>query len=202
MTMALAIVIKNADIQGMQEGIIAPEAGHGSPVPNLTIDNSFLRNLQNVNVPIVGSVNNCWMEDKLVVINNTRFAAPQGQPLRTIGMVGDVATVSFQCPSKLNEVRVYNYNGIVGDNFQVYNPSWAPSAPCLTTRPEINNGRVCTIPPLASLSAPTPPTRLARAGVQLAESGLSRVQGAMRRWFRADGSGVPSAMVCRAAAAS
>ncbi len=197
--MAKAIVIKNADIQGMQEGIIAPEAGHGSPVPNLTIENSFLRNLQNVNVPIVGSVNGCWMEDKLVVINNTRFAAPPGQPLRTIAMVGDVANVSFQCPSKLNEVRVYNYNGVAGDNFQVYNPSWAPSAPCSSTRPEIS-GIVCgPIPPLASLSAPT---RFAQAGFLLAQSGLGRMQDTMRRLFSTSSESLPSAQVCRAVPAS
>jgi len=192
--MAKSIVIRNSDIQGMQEGIIAPEAGHGTD-PNLTIENSFLRNLQNVNVPIVGSVNGCWMDDKLVVINNTNFAAPPGKPLRTIAMVGDVANVSFQCPSKLNEVRVYSYNGNVNDNFQVYNPNWAPSAPCSGTRPEIG-GTVCSIAPLAALSAPT---MLARAGVELAQSGLYRIQGAMRRLYSTPIEIPPSAMVCRAA---
>jgi hypothetical protein len=202
--MAKAIVIKNSDIQGMQEGIIAPEAGHGSPVPNLTIDNSFLRNLQNVNVPIVGSVNGCWMEDKLVVINNTRFAAPSGQPLRTIGMVGDVANVSSICTGVKNEVRVYNYNGVAGDNFQVYNdgsPAWPlPASPCTTTRSEIN-GFVCgPIPPLATLSEPT---RLAQAGWLLAESGMIRIQGAMRRLFSTPRDVPPPAVaVCRAVPAS
>jgi len=204
--MAKSIVIRNSDIQGMQEGIIAPEAGHGSPVPNLTIENSFLRNLENINVPIVGSVNGCWMEDKLVVINNTRFAAPPGQPLRTIGMVGDVANVSSICTGVKNEVRVYNYNGVAGDDFQVYNdgsPAWPlPAAPCTTTRAGIN-GFVCgPVPPLASLSEPAAPTRLAQAGFLLAESGLNRIQEAMRRLFSAPGDSLPSAMVCRAAPAS
>jgi len=195
--MAKGIVIRNSDIQGMDEGIIAPEAGFG-PEPNLTIENSFLRNLQNVSVPIVGSVNGCWMDDKLVVIDNTVFQAPPGRPLRSVAMVGDVANVSFQCPSKLNEVRVYSYNGNPNDNFQVYNPSWAPSAPCSTTRPEIS-GIVCPIAPLAALSVPT---RFAKAGFQLAESGLSRIQEAMRRLFSTPGDSIPSAMVCRAAPAS
>ena len=143
--MAKDIVIKNSDIQGMQDGIIAPEAGLGAN-PNLTLQDSFLRNLQNVSVPIVGSVNGCWMDNKLVVIRNTSFAAPPGQPLRNLAMVGDVANVSFQCPSKLDELRVYSYNGNPNDNFQVYNPSWAPTAPCSSTRPEIN-GIVCPIAP-------------------------------------------------------
>jgi len=132
------------------------------------------------------------------VINNTMFQAPPGRSLNSVAMVGDVANVSFQCPSKLNEVRVYSYNGNPNDNFQVYNPSWAPSAPCSTTRPEIG-GIVCPIAPLAALSAPT---RLARAGFQLAESGLSRIQETMRRFFSTPGDSIPSAMVCRAAPAS
>lgn len=113
-------------------------------------------------------------------------------------MVGDVANVSFECPGKLNEVRVYSYNGNLNDNFQVYNPSWAPSAPCSTTRPEIN-GLVCPIAPLAALGAPT---RFAQAGFQLAESGLSRIQWATRRLFSTPGDSFPSAMVCRAAPTS
>jgi hypothetical protein len=197
--MAKSIVIRNSDIQGMQEGIIAPEAGLGTD-PNLTIANTFLRNLQNVSVPIVGSVNGCWMDNKLVVINNTTFQAPPAKPLRNIAMVGDVANVSFQCPSKLNEVRVYSYNGNPSDNFQVYNPSWAPSAPCSGTRPEIN-GIVCgPIPPLAALSEPT---RLAQAGWLLAESGMIRIQGAMRRLFSTPRDVPPPAVaVCRAVPAS
>jgi hypothetical protein len=197
--MAKAIVIKNSDIQGMQEGIIAPEAGLGT-APNLTIDNTFLRNLQNVSVPIVGSVNGCWMDNKLVVISNTSFQAPPGKPLRTIAMVGDVANVSFQCPSKLNEVRVYNYNGVAGDNFQVYNPSWAPSAPCSGTRPEIN-GIVCG--PIAPLAALSEPHKLARAGWLLAESGLFQAQATLRRLLGTPDPIAPPAMaICRATPAS
>ena len=118
-------------------------------------------------------------------------------------MVGDVADVGSNnlCTGKLNEVRVYSYNGNPNDNFQVYNPSWVPSAPCSTTRPEIS-GVVCPIAPLAALSEPAAPTRLARAGFLLAESGLSRIQEAMRRLFSTPGDSIPSAMVCRAAPTS
>jgi hypothetical protein len=66
------IVIRNADIQGMEDGIQAPSAGFG-PEPNLLIENSYLRNWRNINVPTPSSVNGCWMEDKLVTISNTRF---------------------------------------------------------------------------------------------------------------------------------
>ena len=80
------IIIRNSDIQGMEEGITAPEAGFG-PEPNLTIENSYLRNCANVNVPTNGSVNGCWMDNKLVVVSNTRFEAPPGRSLDAIAMV-------------------------------------------------------------------------------------------------------------------
>ena len=47
----------------MEEGITAPEAGFG-PEPNLTIENSYLRNDTNLEVPTNGSVNGCWMEQQ------------------------------------------------------------------------------------------------------------------------------------------
>ena len=85
------IVIRNSDIQGMEEGITAPEAGFG-PEPNLLIENSYLRNISNLDVPTNGSVNGCWMDNKLVVASNTRFEAPPGRSLNAISMVRDVAS--------------------------------------------------------------------------------------------------------------
>ena len=84
-----AIIIRNSDIQGMDEGIQFPEAGFG-PEPNLTVENSYLRNNSNIQVPTNGSVNGCWMQNKLVVITNTRFDAPPGRSLNNIAMVRDV----------------------------------------------------------------------------------------------------------------
>ena len=112
------IIIRNSDIQGMEEGITAPEAGFG-PEPNLTIENSYLRNNANLAVPTNGSVNGCWMDNKLVVATNTRFEAPPGRSLNAISMVRDVAYAP-ECLSKLDEMRVYAYNGVASDNFQVY----------------------------------------------------------------------------------
>ena len=118
------IIIRNSDIQGMEEGITAPEAGFG-PEPNLTIENSYLRNVDNVIVPTNGSVNGCWMENKLVVISNTQFATrrPGARPIN-IEMVRDVANAP-ECLSNLNEARVYAYNGVATDNFQVYHTDTA-----------------------------------------------------------------------------
>ena len=62
------------------------------------------------------------MHNKLVVASNTRFDAPPGRSLNAISMVRDVAYAP-ECLSKLDEMRVYAYNGVATDNFQVYHPT-------------------------------------------------------------------------------
>jgi hypothetical protein len=153
------IIIRNSDIQGMEEGITAPEAGFG-PEPNLLIENSYLRNFANLNVPTNGSVNGCWMQNKLVVASNTRFDAPPGRSLNSIAMVRDVASAP-ECLSKLDEMRVYAYNGNASDNFQVYHNSTSvlprpPSGCSPVTRPGIN-GLTC---PIAAQGSVTPTATL------------------------------------------
>jgi hypothetical protein len=152
-------IIRNSDIQGMEEGITAPEAGFG-PEPNLTIENSYLRNYVNLAVPTNGSVNGCWMQNKLVVANNTRFDTPPGRTLNAISMVRDVAYAP-ECLTKLDEMRVYAYNGVATDNFQVYHSNTSvlprpPSSCTATTRAGIN-GLLCPIDPLGGPVPPTPP---------------------------------------------
>jgi hypothetical protein len=139
-------IIRNADIQGMEDGIQAPSSGFG-PGPNLLVENSYLRNWRNINVPTPSSVNGCWMEDKLVTVSNTRFDAPPGRTLSAINMVGKAN--GFECLAKLNEVRVYAYNGDASENFQVYHPNTAvlprPPGGCTTA----------TVPGIAGLLNPT-----------------------------------------------
>ena len=165
------IIIRNSDIQGMEEGITAPEAGFG-PEPNLTVENSYLRNFANLNVPTNGSVNGCWMSNKLVVASNTRFDAPPGRSLNAVAMVRDVANAP-ECLSKPDEMRVYAYNGNASDNFQVYHPSTSvvprpPSSCKPVTRPGIN-GPTCPIAPLG----PVPPTTIFSASPPSIASGQS-----------------------------
>jgi hypothetical protein len=133
------------------------------PEPHLTIQNSYLRNWNNVNVPTNGSVNGCWMDNKLVVMSNTRFDAPPGRSLSSIAMTRDVASAP-ECLSKLDEARVYAYNQNASDNFQVYHTSSAvlprPPASCSpTTRPGVA-GLTCPIAPLTGLPVPTAPQNL------------------------------------------
>ena len=155
------IVIKNSDIQGMEDGITAPESGFG-PEPNLTIENTDLRNWTNVAVPTAGSVNGCWMSNKLVVMTNTRFDAPPGRSLSSVSMVRDVANAS-ECLAKLDEARIYAYNGNASDNLQVYHTNTSvlprPPATCMpATRPGIT-GLTCPIAPLTG-SPPLAPVNL------------------------------------------
>src|SRR4029077_8232945 len=69
------IIIRNSDIQGVETGIDAPVGGFG-PGPNLLVENTYLRNVQNMNVGTNWSVNGCYMQDKLVEVRITRFDAP------------------------------------------------------------------------------------------------------------------------------
>ena len=102
--MAKDIVVRNSDIQGMEQGIIAPMAGFG-PNPNLTIENTYLRNWENVTVPAVGSVNGCWMDNKMVVLINSHLEMAPGMPANHIAMVGDVARVPALCPRASGSIR-------------------------------------------------------------------------------------------------
>ena len=100
------------------------------------------------------------MDNKLVVMTNTRFDAPPGRSLTSIAMTRDVASAP-ECLSKLDEARVFAYNGNVMDNFQIYHTSSSvlprPPASCSpTTRPGII-GLTC---PIAAVTAPTGPTNL------------------------------------------
>lgn len=140
------IVIRNSDIQGMEMGIKGPSSGFG-PGANLTVENTVLRNWTNLGVPTPSSVNGCWMENKLIEVRNTTFLAPPGRSLSAINMSG--RSNGTECLTKLNEVRVYGYNGNGADNFQVYHPSTAvlprPPVDCVTSTRTGINGPTCAI---------------------------------------------------------
>jgi hypothetical protein len=184
------IIIRNSDIQGMEEGITAPEAGFG-PEPNLTIENTYLRNFVNLAVPTNGSVNGCWMQNKLVVATNTHFAAPPGRSLSAIAMVRDVAYAP-ECLSKLDEMRVYAYNGVASDNFQVYHSNTSvlprPPAGCTATTRAGINGLLCPIAPLGG--SPPPPTPVPTATFSAAPASITAGQAAVLGWNTTDATSV------------
>jgi hypothetical protein len=142
------IIIRNSDIQGVETGIDAPVGGFG-PGPNLLVENTYLRNVQNMNVGTNWSVNGCYMQDKLVEVRNTRFDAPPGRSLSAITM-GRANSNGIECLNKLDEVRVYAYNGVASDNFQVYHSNTSvlprPPAGCTpATRAGFSNAVTCPI---------------------------------------------------------
>ena len=187
------IIIRNSDIQGEEEGITAPEAGFG-PEPNLTIENTYLRNHVNLAVPTNGSVNGCWMNNKLVVATNTRFDAPPGRSLDAISMVRDVAYAP-ECLSKLDEMRVYAYNGVASDNFQVYHLNTSvlprPPADCTPTTRAGISGLLCPIAPLGSpVPSPTPPPPVPTATLTAAPASVPAGQAAVLSWSTANATSV------------
>ena len=173
------IIIRNSDIQGMEDGIKSPSSGFtgGSFAPvNLTIENTLLRNHLNLLVYPNGSVNGCWMGDKLVVASNVQFQAPPGRSLSAISMSSD-SPDSPDCPAKRSEMRVYAYNGVSTDNFQAYTTSSSviprPSCGSPATRAGIN-GLTCTI----AAQGPVPPT----ATFTVSPTSMSSGQSATLTW--------------------
>ncbi len=142
------IVIRNADIQGMQRGIITSEFQYGTG----SIENSYFRTSDYaIAVPISGSVNNSsptGLPAKTVIVRNTRFDPFPGTTLRSIsaGGAGTAAGNSYASP---HEIKVYNYQGNSSGNFQVYwtdtRISPRPPANCVSaSHPEVG-GIPCVI---------------------------------------------------------
>jgi hypothetical protein len=142
------IVIRNADIQGMQKGIITPEFQYGTG----TIENSYFRTSDAaIVVPISGSINNSsptGLPARTVIVRNARFDPLPGTTLHSISTSGGggAAGNSYASP---HEIKVYKYRGNPNDNFQVY---WTdtritprPPATCVSvSHPEVG-GIPCTI---------------------------------------------------------
>ena len=113
------------------------------------------------------------MDNKLVVASNTQFDAPPGRSLSAISMVRDVAYAP-ECLSKLDEMRVYAYNGIATDNFQVYHTEHLGPAAAAGglhaddarrhQRPDVPDRGAGPVPPTATFSAS--PTSIAARPVR------------------------------------
>ncbi|MCI0459249.1 MAG: G8 domain-containing protein [Gemmataceae bacterium] len=113
------VTIRNADIQGMYYGGI----GNSLNTPGVfRIENSYFRNVMG-NITITTLATPGSMADtpaRRTEIVNARFDAwPGGPALRTINMNYDTHLDHTDVLEK-DEVFVYNYNGVTGDNFQLY----------------------------------------------------------------------------------
>jgi len=144
------IVIRNSDIQGSGTGINGPSSGTLTNVPNLTVRDSYFRNLSNIGISSAASVNGCWMKPLWNQISNVTFAAPPGSGLQSFSMgIGSTSNATL-CNSVPITTNVYSYQGNSSDNFQIYysNTSIPPRPSCsTTTRSEISNGLLCSIAP-------------------------------------------------------
>ncbi len=112
--------IRNADIQGMATGIFVPTMSDGG---TFTIEDSYLRN--GVNIQVTPLTTSSYRADVLqprkIIVRNVRFDAPQGGSLTAIKMDfnGGGAGGQHNWIQK-DQVFVYDYNGIAGNNFQVF----------------------------------------------------------------------------------
>jgi PKD repeat protein len=127
------LVIQNVDIQGMDTGINAPiNMGWTSTVGTTVIQNSYLSNTTNIVVTpprTVGGTNG--LDGKRLNIISVTFGHPPQAPsnwsynISMDAITSDsLGTSNF---SLTDVVYVYNYNGILNNNFQVFYSSKAPS---------------------------------------------------------------------------
>jgi hypothetical protein len=109
------LIVRNANIQNMQVGIEMPYVAPG--VTN--VRDSFFRNVTDLVFRTMYSVNgSANLPARKSVITNDRFAALPGLSHLSINMVYDVDHGNNLI--KKDEVFVYDYNGVAGDNYQVY----------------------------------------------------------------------------------
>ena len=125
------VVIKNVNLQNLWTGIMAPVNVSGPT----TIENSYLADQIGIDVPALWTVDYYvnWFAPRDIVINNVQFVAPGNggtftaidmdwfQPYQYESGGGGVNLID------LDQVYVYNYNGISGDNFQLYYTQQAAS---------------------------------------------------------------------------
>jgi len=127
-------LVKNSDIQGAMNGW---SPGTRSGGGTQTIQDSYLRNYKNIWLEHIYRAGNTAqnVDPRLVVIRDVAFApalagapwARQWGPQSNIDMV-DPATKDVENFIALDQVFVYDYNQVAGDNFQVYYQGQAADA--------------------------------------------------------------------------
>ena len=126
------ITIRNADIQGFTHGIAVPNkvgdtSATGDLVQPVTIENSYLRNLTNISVGIQNAVTGggVSLTPRRITIRDVLFAAlpagvPKAQEQLNISVGCDINNNNNSNWIQSDQVFVYNYNRVSGDNFRVY----------------------------------------------------------------------------------
>lgn len=116
-------VIKNADIQGMDIGIVPSTFSGGG---DQTIQDSYLRNNQNIQIitMFTSSCNSLDLKARKTIIKNVKFAAPANKTLQSI--VFGYSTAEVRNLTQVDQVLVYDYNQMANQNFQAYYKEQAP----------------------------------------------------------------------------
>lgn len=112
------VTLRNADIQGMYYGI----AGSTNTPGTFRIEDSYFRNYKlNIGIQTLATPGaTAFKPARQTIITNTRFDPWNGAPeFAAIAMVYGSWQWSTDLIQK-DEVYVYDYNGVSGDNFRVY----------------------------------------------------------------------------------
>src|SRR5262249_50662706 len=140
------LVIRNADIQGLAVGIMTPtNVGRAMPGATTTIENSYLDNVVNIIVTPPRSVNGSSdLSPKITIISNVHFAHPltaAPTPWLDISLTNGWPYDNLGVPNYnlADLVFVYDYNGNVNDDFQVF---YADRAPLDAVLQPLINGKV------------------------------------------------------------
>src|SRR5262249_14027004 len=138
--MTINFVVDHADIQGEQCGIAVPAKvgdtrSTGQTPQPFTVENSYLANYTDIDIATMWAVTGGGeaLTPRRTILANDTFARVNmtdrdGDPQLAISM--DYTGNSQMNPNliQLDQVFVYNYNGVSGDNFQVYyaqqDPNW------------------------------------------------------------------------------
>jgi hypothetical protein len=116
------LTVTNADIENMTTGIEAPVKTGGT---TFTVMNSYLANQVDIDVATIWDrlTTSDWLQKRTTVINNVRFGAAADGSMTTINMDFVPSWELSWLAANLivsDQVFVYNYNGVTGDNFQVF----------------------------------------------------------------------------------
>jgi hypothetical protein len=136
------LVIENCNIQGVATGIRTPYNVGRVPTMNTTvIQNCYLDNITNIDITPPRSVNgSSGLSPGTFDINNVQFGTPsQAQASWCANIAMDYLTADSTGTANMSVpqyVYVTNYNGVQGDNFQVFydqSPSPTGAAPADAT---------------------------------------------------------------------
>ncbi len=143
------LVIRNSRIEGVRYGIMAPRNDGSTPGIDqpTVIENSLLRNY--INILVSPPEADKYSNGNLLVVRNVKFllniALPKGPvPLDTLAPPANIYmrwNINATDYTMRSIVRVYDYNQVAGDDFQVFYREQADSVVMPATDPALLTGR-------------------------------------------------------------